>query len=141
MKMSRFLKPTASAFVNLRRLLCSPSTASVTYEEFEAHRRQGTLIVDVREPKELDQIGEIPGAVNIPLGFLEQAFAMDTAEFKAIVGCTKPQQEDQIIFSCMKGIRAKTAKDLVEAKYGFKNSIYYPGSYTEWITKQEQKLT
>ena len=130
--MSRFLKPTTT-FLNLRRLF------NVTFEEFEAHRRRGTLIVDVREPKELEEIGQVPGAINIPLGFVEQAFAMDKAEFKAIVGCSKPQPEDPVVFLCMKGIRAKTAKDVVDLKYGFKNTLVYPGSFTEWIAKKEEK--
>lgn len=134
--MARFLKPAASGLFNhsLRRLLYS---TTMTYEEFEAHRRRGSFIVDVREPKELEQLGEVPGAVNIPLGYVEKAFAMEKAEFKAIIGATKPEQEDTVVFLCMKGIRARTAKEAIEAKFGFKNSTYYPGSFAEWTSKQQ----
>jgi 3-mercaptopyruvate sulfurtransferase SseA len=34
-----------------------------------------TLFLDVREPKELEELGTIEGAVNIPLGQLEQRLA------------------------------------------------------------------
>lgn len=34
-----------------------------------------TLLLDVREPKELEELGTIEGAVNIPLGQLEKRLA------------------------------------------------------------------
>ena len=59
----------------LNRTFCSkfqnlPPT--VTYEEVvEALEDSTALVIDVRQPEELEKDGVIPGALNIPLGDLE----------------------------------------------------------------------
>ena len=45
----------------------------ISAEDIDKHLASGkTLLLDVREPKELEELGTIEGAVNIPLGQLEK---------------------------------------------------------------------
>ena len=96
-----------------------------------SHQKESSsLLVDVREPLEIENHGAVPNAVNIPVGDVEAAFAMPNDDFKANLGIDKPSMNDPVVFFCVKGIRAKYAKDLVEQK-GYKQSFYYPGSFAE----------
>ena len=43
----------------------------ITYEELkELIKKQEILVIDVREPKEVEQTGMMPGAINIPRQFM-----------------------------------------------------------------------
>ena len=44
----------------------------LNYQEFvEVLKNKSAVVVDVRNPEELRDCGEIPGTINIPLGDLE----------------------------------------------------------------------
>jgi rhodanese-related sulfurtransferase len=47
---------------------------TLTTEELEKHLKDGKNIffLDVREPKEIEELGSVEGYVNIPLGQLEK---------------------------------------------------------------------
>ncbi len=47
---------------------------NITTEELEKYLKDGKNIfyLDVREPKEITELGSVPGYVNIPLGELEK---------------------------------------------------------------------
>ena len=110
----------------------------VDFEQFEAYRKGGkAFIVDVREPEELVTDGEIPKAVNIPMGMLEQAFVMDSSLFKDTFHVDKPKPSDPVIFLCLKGIRAKTASDFVQEQYKYENTSVYTGSFADWIERKQ----
>jgi hypothetical protein len=48
----------------------------ISADEIDKYLAEGkTLLLDVREPKELEELGTIEGAVNIPLGQLEKRLA------------------------------------------------------------------
>ena len=85
------------------------------------------MLIDVREPSELKSFGTVPNAVNIPVGYIGEAFGLDDEDFKAIIGIEKPQPTDTIIFFCAKGIRAKNAYRLVQDH--FENSYFYADSF------------
>ena len=87
------------------------------------------VLIDVREPSELKSRGTVPTAVNIPVGYINEAFGMDDEDFKIIIGAEKPQSDDPVIFFCVKGIRAKNAQDLVQNKFKYTQSYFYPGSF------------
>ncbi|KAL5968751.1 Thiosulfate:glutathione sulfurtransferase [Taenia solium] len=81
---------------------------------------KGGQIFDVRESEELDADGRFPGAVNIPFGEVDSAFALSEAEFKTKYGVPKPKvTDDNIIFVCKVGKRSLAACKSVE-KYGYK---------------------
>ena len=68
----------------------------------EALVEQGALIVDVREPAELEEDGRFPGAHHVPLGDLTQR----AAELPA---------DRALVFACRSGARSAMAADAFRA--------------------------
>ena len=85
----------------------------------EAIARQGTIILDVREPDEYDQ-GAIPGAVHIPRGHLE-----------AQVESRIHDRNAHVVVYCAGGVRsAFAAKTLAEL--GYTNVVSMAGGFGRW---------
>ena len=86
----------------------------------------GVVIVDIRDPREIERDGKIPGAFSCTRGMLE--FWIDPASPYA-----KPifQQEAKFIFHCAGGMRsalaAKTAQDM-----GLKPVAHMGGGFAAW---------
>ena len=84
------------------------------------------VIVDIRDPREIERDGRIPGAFSCTRGMLE--FWIDPASPYA-----KPifQQDKKFIFHCAGGMRsalaAKTAQDM-----GLKPVAHIGGGFTAW---------
>ncbi|KAF5401600.1 putative secreted salivary gland peptide [Paragonimus heterotremus] len=77
-------------------------------------------LIDVREPVELEEAGRIPGATNIPLGDVEEAFLMDSETFLKTYNIKKPKKSDaNIVFTCRSGVRSLRAVKIVE-ELGYK---------------------
>ncbi|KAM7361098.1 rhodanese domain-containing protein CG4456-like [Cochliomyia hominivorax] len=110
----------------------------VTYEEIKKlteHSPQ--LLIDVREPKELQETGKIPTSINIPLGQVGQELAasVDKAAFKAKYGRDKPEKNSEIIFHCRSGKRSQNAAELART-LGYENTKNYLGSWLEYAEKE-----
>ena len=88
------------------------------------------MIIDVRQAQELKAYGVVPGAVHIDVRNIDKAFAMDKEMFEAVVGAEKPDVDEPVIFFCVKGIRAQSASDLLNDKYQYEQSLFYPGPFT-----------
>ena len=59
-----------------------------TMEDFEDARQvEGTIIVDVRQPEEVEENGVIPGSINIPLRELAQSLEFIPSDQPVIVVC------------------------------------------------------
>jgi len=84
------------------------------------------VIVDIRDPREIERDGKIPGAFSCTRGMLE--FWIDPASPYA-----KPifQQDKKFIFHCAGGMRsalaAKTAQDM-----GLKPVAHMGGGFAAW---------
>jgi len=84
------------------------------------------VIVDIRDPREIERDGRIPGAFSCTRGMLE--FWIDPASPYA-----KPifQQDKKFIFHCAGGMRsalaAKTAQDM-----GLKPVAHMGGGFAAW---------
>ncbi|KAA3680875.1 uncharacterized protein DEA37_0000842 [Paragonimus westermani] len=77
-------------------------------------------LIDVREPAELEEAGRIPGATNIPLGDVEEAFLMDSKTFLETYNIKKPEKSDaNLVFTCRSGVRSLRAVKIVE-ELGYK---------------------
>ena len=100
------------------------------HHQVKEYQRKGSVLVDVREPIELKAHGIVSGAINIPVGNVDEAFSMENEQFEAIIGSEKPNIDEPVIFFCVKGIRAKNASDLVNDKFKYKQSLFYPGPFT-----------
>ncbi|CAB0020022.1 unnamed protein product [Nesidiocoris tenuis] len=94
------------------------TVVNLTTEEVLEEGKKGVHIIDVREQVEIHNTGLIPGAVNIPLGHLEEAMGMSPADFKERYGFEKPSAYDRLIMSCQSGNRSRRAT-IAMKKLGF----------------------
>jgi rhodanese-related sulfurtransferase len=95
-------------------------------QAIEAAKSGDVVIVDIRDPREIERDGKIPGAFSCTRGMLE--FWIDPASLYA-----KPvfQQDKKFIFHCAGGMRsalaAKTAQDM-----GLKPVAHMGGGFAAW---------
>ena len=95
-------------------------------EAIKAAQSDEVVIVDIRDPREIERDGKIPGAFSCTRGMLE--FWIDPASPYA-----KPifQQDKKFIFHCAGGMRsalaAKTAQDM-----GLKPVAHMAGGFAAW---------
>ncbi|MGI9520162.1 MAG: rhodanese-like domain-containing protein [Hyphomicrobiaceae bacterium] len=84
------------------------------------------VIVDIRDPRELDRDGRISGAVHCPRGMLEFWIDPESPYHKAVFADDK-----QYIFFCAGGLRsalaAKTAQDM-----GLQPVAHMLGGFGAW---------
>lgn len=91
------------------------------------------ILVDVREPGELQNTGKIPGSHNLPIKSAPDAFFLPPDEFEERLGWTKPSDEDEVIFYCKAGVRSRAAAQLAR-RAGFAGKVgEYPGSWDDWF--------
>ncbi|XP_068180223.1 thiosulfate sulfurtransferase/rhodanese-like domain-containing protein 3 isoform X2 [Antennarius striatus] len=95
-----------------------------------------SVVIDVREPWELREYGFIPGSVNVPLGQVSAALQLGPEEFREKYGAELPQQTDNIVFSCLAGIRSKTALETA-VSLGYKDVQHYPGGWQGWVENEK----
>ena len=95
-------------------------------EAIEAAKRDDVVIVDIRDPREIEREGRIPGAFACTRGMLEFWIDPDSPYAKAIF-----QQDKKFIFHCAGGMRsalaAKTAQDM-----GLKPVAHMGGGFAAW---------
>ena len=99
------------------------------------------VIVDLRDPREIEREGRIPGAFSCPRGMLEFWIDPESPYAKPIF-----QQDKTFIFHCASGWRsalaAKTAQDM-----GLKPVAHIGGGFSAWrdaggaVEKVEPKKT
>ncbi|KAH8417982.1 hypothetical protein KR222_009792 [Zaprionus bogoriensis] len=93
------------------------------------------LLIDVREPVELKETGQIPSSINIPLGIVSQELAANDQAFKSKYGRDKPKPDTEIVFHCKIGKRSLKAAEAAAA-LGFKNVKNYEGSWLDWAERE-----
>ena len=112
-----------------KALLADADAAITTLEVDDVVKLLGNeevILVDLRDPRELEREGKIPGAFHCPRGMLE--FWIDPESPYA-----KPQfqQDKQFVFFCAGGWRsalaAKTAQDM-----GLKPVAHMRGGFGAW---------
>ncbi|KAF7688413.1 thiosulfate sulfurtransferase/rhodanese-like domain-containing protein 1 [Silurus meridionalis] len=106
---------------------------SVSYEQLKQMLKTGKLqLFDVREPDEFKE-GAIPGATNIPLSEVQQAFTLTPDEFTLRYGVPLPEKHSSdVILYCQRGRRSFTALYTVH-KLGYSRTRHYAGGYSEWL--------
>jgi rhodanese-related sulfurtransferase len=112
------------------KALLDEANTSVTALDVETVQamlgRNDVVLVDLRDPRELEREGKMPGAFHCPRGMLE--FWIDPESPYA-----KPefQQDKQFVFFCAGGWRsalaAKTAQDM-----GLKPVAHMRGGFGAW---------
>src|SRR5215510_8749193 len=95
-------------------------------EAIEAARSDDVVIVDIRDPREIERDGRIPGAFACTRGMLEFWIDPQSPYAKPIF-----QQDKKFIFHCAGGLRsalaAKTAQDM-----GLKPVAHIIGGFKAW---------
>ena len=95
-------------------------------ESLSMINESNTIIIDVREESEVNNLGIIKNAIHIPRGLLEFTLVPNSPN-----NPVKIDDNTNILVYCAGGYRsalaAKTLKDL-----GFKN-VYNLGGYSEWV--------
>jgi rhodanese-related sulfurtransferase len=85
-----------------------------------------TVIVDLRDPREIEREGRIPGAFHCPRGMLEFWIDPESPYAKPIF-----QEDKKFVFHCASGWRsalaAKVAKEM-----GLKPVAHIGGGFTAW---------
>lgn len=113
----------------IRQLLAEANAQITTLPvatAMELHGAGNVLFVDLRDPRELEREGSIPGAFHCPRGMLEFWLDPDSPYHKPIFS-----EGRQLIFFCASGWRSalstKTAQDM-----GFHDVAHVEGGYTAW---------
>jgi rhodanese-related sulfurtransferase len=88
--------------------------------------RDDTVLVDIRDPRELSRDGKIPGAFHCPRGMLE--FWLDPASpyFKPVFG-----QDKKYVFFCAGGLRSALAAQTAQ-HMGLKPVAHVRGGFGAW---------
>lgn len=113
----------------VKQLVAEASAQITTVPVAEAlalHGDPGVVFVDLRDPRELEREGRIPGAFACTRGMLEFWIDPDSPYFKPIFGEPK-----RFVFFCAAGWRsalaAKTAQDM-----GMENVLDLGGGFAAW---------
>jgi rhodanese-related sulfurtransferase len=95
-------------------------------EAVALHGREDVVFVDLRDPRELDREGRIPGAVHCPRGMLEFWVDPESPYHKPVFA-----QDKTFVFFCAAGWRsalsAATAQDM-----GLRPVAHVEGGFTAW---------
>jgi len=90
------------------------------------HGRDDVVFVDLRDVRELDREGMIPGAYHCPLGMLEFWIDPDSPYHKEIFGSGK-----EFVFYCNGAWRSALAADVAQ-QMGLEPVVEMDGGFTGW---------
>jgi rhodanese-related sulfurtransferase len=97
----------------------------VTTEQAQQMIADGALVVDVREPAEVEQTGKVAGAVHVPRGMIEFRADPDSPYYEKSFDKDKP-----VLVYCAAGGRAAlVGQALKEMGYG---DVYNLGGFSDW---------
>jgi rhodanese-related sulfurtransferase len=95
-------------------------------DAIKLHGRDDVVLVDIRDPRELERDGKVPGAFHCTRGMLEFWIDPDSAYHKPVFA-----QDKKFVFFCAGGMRsalaAKTAHDM-----GLKPVAHIRGGFGAW---------
>lgn len=102
---------------------------NLTPEQVEQERAQGAVVVDLREPAELQVDGMIPGAVHAPRGMLE--FHADPATPYHL---PELDPDRRTILYCASGGRSALGA-VALASLGYRDVAHLDGGMKAWLTE------
>jgi rhodanese-related sulfurtransferase len=103
---------------------------SITPEEAKARLgRDEVVFVDLRDVRELEREGMVPGAFHCPRGMLEFWIDPDSPYHKDIFAGDK-----QFVFYCNGAWRSALAADVAQ-QMGLENVVEMEGGFAEWKKK------
>ncbi|WP_186389085.1 MULTISPECIES: rhodanese-like domain-containing protein [unclassified Stappia] len=90
------------------------------------HGDPGTVFVDIRDIRELEREGRIPGAVHAPRGMLEFWIDPESPYFKPVFG-----EDKRFVFFCAAGWRSALATRAVQ-EMGLAPVAHVGGGFSAW---------
>ena len=115
--------------VGYKQLLAQAEAAidSVTAEQAIADsQRSDVVIVDIRDPREIEREGRIPNSFHAPRGMLEFWVDPESPYFKPIFG-----EDKTFIIQCASGWRSALSTETLQ-KMGLKPVKNLKGGFTAW---------
>ena len=112
-----------------KQLLAEAETKTRGISAEAAQARLGdpnTLFVDIRDPRELEREGMIPGAFHAPRGMLEFWVDPESPYYKAVF-----TPERHFILYCAADWRGVLAAATLQ-EMGFANVLHLEGGFGEW---------
>lgn len=97
-----------------------------TEEAVALHGRDDVVFVDLRDPRELDREGRIPGAVHCPRGMLEFWIDPESPYHKPVFN-----QDKTYVFFCAAGWRSALSAATAQGM-GLKPVAHIEGGFTAW---------
>lgn len=124
--MARSRAKSLADFVNAALSRVDEISPQETRRLLEAPDREGWHIVDVREPDEF-AAGRIPGARNIPRGFLEVRADLDHAKRDPWLA----DRTRKLVLYCGGGNRSALAAQTLQ-EMGFETIVSMAGGFSDW---------
>jgi len=115
--------------VGYKQLLAEAEGAidSVTAEQAIADsRRPDVVIVDIRDPREIEREGRIPNSFHAPRGMLEFWVDPESPYFKPIFG-----EDKTFIIQCASGWRSALSTETLQ-RMGLRPVKNLKGGFTAW---------
>jgi rhodanese-related sulfurtransferase len=88
--------------------------------------RDDTVLVDIRDIRELEREGKVPGAYHCPRGMLEFWIDPNGSYFKPVFG-----QDKKFVFFCAGGLRSALAAQTAQ-RMGLKPVAHIGGGFGAW---------
>ena len=85
-------------------------------------------VVDIRDPRELEREGTVPGCVHAPRGMLEFWVDPDSPYFKPVFG----DEGKEFVLFCGAGWRSALATKALQ-DMGMTNVAHIDGGFTAWV--------
>lgn len=113
------------------RALVDEAMAQVTTHSVDQVRQRlddpALQLVDIRDARELEREGTLPGAINAPRGMLEFWVDPDSPYYKPMFG----DEDKQYVLFCGAGWRSALAAKALQ-DMGMTNVAHIDGGFTEW---------
>ncbi|KAK8728153.1 hypothetical protein OTU49_009141, partial [Cherax quadricarinatus] len=111
------------------------------YEELRALQVAGDIaLIDVRDSQELQNYGDIPGSLNIPLGKIKDALQLSKDEWEKEFHRQKPDIGYRNLVFYARGPNASSAAVEIAHRLGFKRSRHYIGGWEDYCRQTGRPL-
>ena len=97
-------------------------------EAVKLHGRDDVVLVDIRDIRELQRDGRVPGAIHCPRGMLEFWIDPETSYHKPVFA-----QDKRFVFFCAGGLRSALAAQVAQ-RMGLKPVAHIGGGVGAWKT-------
>ncbi|HMN94536.1 MAG TPA: rhodanese-like domain-containing protein [Hydrogenophaga sp.] len=115
-----------------RALVDEASAVITTYTVEQVRQRlekdPGLQVVDIRDPRELEREGTVPGAMHAPRGMLEFWVDPDSPYYKPAFG----HEDKEYVLFCGAGWRSALATKALH-DMGMRNVAHIDGGFAAWV--------